>query len=188
MEERKLSLECWLSMKCDRRRWLHWAFSLLANRMPGKGLKSVCNKLEDAGRFHTSRSWKGRFSQSSRFPLSFSVLEGLMYPRLVSNYEAKDDLDLLNFLLPPLEFWDYRCVLQCLVYVCWGLNPKASCVLGWHTPSDLHPRAISDVHFHLLAWVLGPAGTSASRDTGLERAEAADTKVIGQSPSKSPRA
>lgn len=56
-------------------------------------------------------------------------------------YIAKDDLELLIFLLLPPECWNYRCVPSCQVYVVLGVEPGALHMLGklstiWIMPTD----------------------------------------------------
>lgn len=48
-------------------------------------------------------------------------------------YIAKDNLELLIFVLLPPEGWDYRCVLQCLLYVVLGIEPRTLCMMIKHS-------------------------------------------------------
>lgn len=47
-------------------------------------------------------------------------------------YAAKDDFELLVFLLLPPKYGDDRYVLQSLVYMVLGMGPRASCMFSKH--------------------------------------------------------
>lgn len=44
--------------------------------------------------------------------------------------EAEDNLQLLIFLLPPLEYWNYSLRNNSNIYVMLSTEPSASCRLG----------------------------------------------------------
>jgi hypothetical protein len=59
-----------------------------------------------------------------------------MNPKLVLTLEtcyiAENDRELLVHLPPPVELWDYSCVLPHLVDTTLGSTPKAPCMLDRH--------------------------------------------------------